>query len=109
MAHGTIDAGSSGVEVVPKILAELGKRVVRPRRKIDVVSIEQINWYGKRKGVLALAHLAGAVAGYFSALGATIRWFPAREVKARSAKNGAPRGFDDHQMDALSLVKLART
>jgi Holliday junction resolvasome RuvABC endonuclease subunit len=76
--------------------------------KPDVVSIEELVWYGKRKGVLALSHLAGAVAGYaLGVWGAKPLFFNPREVKAVSRAHAAPEGFTEHEHDALSLCRLA--
>lgn len=77
--------------------------------EVDKVGIEMIVWYGKRKGVLALAHLAGAcfgiIQGYAGQYG-TVQFFLPKEVKATSAKYPAPKGYDEHQHDALSICRL---
>ena len=74
----------------------------------DVVAIEELVWYGKRKGVLALAHLAGAVAGYvLGEMDAKSLFFQPRDVKAMSRTYPRPEGFTEHEHDALSLCRLA--
>lgn len=75
------------------------------RGAIDVVAVEEIVWYGKRKGSLALAHLAGALYGYFSNHAAVMFFLP-RDVKALSATLKKP-SWNEHELDALALCQLA--
>ncbi len=71
----------------------------------DLVAIEQINWYGRRKGVLALAHLAGVLGGIYAGA-KDVLFFAPKEVKQESALE--PRtGWTAHEVDALSLCRLA--
>lgn len=75
---------------------------------IEKVGIEMISWYGKRRGSLQLAHLAGAIYGFYAALPQFkhIHFFTPKVVKATSEQYGAPKGFDEHQTDALSICRL---
>ncbi len=72
---------------------------------IDSAAVEMISWYGKRRGSLQLAHLAGGCVGYLLARGIDTRFFTPKEVKAMSAKS-TRKGYDEHQNDALSLCLL---
>lgn len=71
----------------------------------DAVGIESIQWFGKRKGVLILAHLAGMLGGMWASSPAGVWYFSPKEVKPESALH--PRvGWTAHEIDALSLCRL---
>jgi len=89
---------------LPKLVGQLVDKI---QTQPKIVAIEMISWYGKRKGVLALAHLAGAVAGPFVATGSVIKYFPASMVKQATLDYPAPKNFNEHEADALSLCRLA--
>lgn len=74
----------------------------------DLIGIEMISWYGKRKGSLQLAHLAGACAGFLHTRTTDQypKFFSPKQVKAISASYKPPKGFDEHQHDALSICRL---
>lgn len=77
--------------------------------KANLVSIEELVWYGKRRGVLGLAHLAGAVAGWAIANSAEIMFFQPMDVKAATRAGRFPKAFTEHEKDSLSLCRLALT
>lgn len=73
---------------------------------VEKAGVEMIVWYGKRKGVLALAHLAGACYTLLLTKGFDVRFFLPKDVKNNSLQYHAPQGFDEHQHDALSICRL---
>lgn len=94
-------------EGLPQLLAKLSSVVDSGPARCDAAGVEMISWYGKRRGSLQLAHLAGACVGLLLGKGISpVRFFVPKEVKATSAKFGAPKGFDEHQTDALSICRL---
>lgn len=102
--HGTIDLGNTTAwrSLITNALDELWDF------NANIVAIEELVWYGKRKGVLALAHLAGAVAGYaYGTMKAKPLFFVPKLVKEMSRTYPAPEGFTKHEHDALSLCRLA--
>lgn len=90
------------------LLDKLGEFLKPYQNPIDAVGVEMISWYGKRRGSLQLAHLAGATLGFLKANPNvdSVRFFIPKEVKAMSAQFPGPKGFDEHQTDALSLCRL---
>lgn len=90
---------------IQTLLAELATELA-DRPSPEVVAVEMISWYGKRKGVLALAHLAGAFAGAFGGR-ARVLLFPAVLVKRSTESYPTPKRFNEHEADALSLCRLA--
>lgn len=104
LKNGSLSAWQSGL---PSLLDRLDMFVTEyAKEPIDKAGIEMIVWYGKRKGVLALAHLAGACLAHLRPRCNTVRFFLPKEVKATSLKYSAPKGFDEHQHDALSICRL---
>ena len=100
--NGPIRAWQSGF---PFLLDGIGKFI--GTNIPDAAAVEMISWYGKRRGSLQLAHLAGGSVGYLLALGIRpVRFFSPKEVKSMSETNPSPKGFDEHQSDALSLCRL---
>lgn len=106
LARGTLNLGNTRAwrSLVGKAFDVFETWTTKP----GVVAIEELVWYGKRKGVLALAHLAGAVAGYaLGQWGAKPLFYQPRDVKAMSRAWPAPEGFTEHEHDSLSLCRLA--
>lgn len=110
LKNGSIKKWQTGI---PELMRQLYLFV--KDQPIDVAGVEMISWYGKRRGSLQLAHLAGASLGFLLAsvspvsfaLGSIpVRFYTPKEVKTTSAKYGAPKGFDEHQTDALSICRL---
>lgn len=100
LKNGSIRAWQSGI---PTLLAGLNRFLgdTIPAK----AGVEMISWYGRRKGSLQLAHLAGGTLGFL--LGrCPARFFTPKEVKLTSASNKTPKGFDEHQQDALSICRL---
>ena len=103
LKNGSIKQWQSGI---PELLRKLGE-VMNTVERIDGAGVEMISWYGKRRGSLQLAHLAGATLGYLFQGGiATVRFYTPKEVKTMSAQFPGPKGFDEHQTDALSICRL---
>lgn len=103
LKNGSIKQWQKGI---PELLVKLGKELSKVEQ-IDQAGVEMISWYGKRRGSLQLAHLAGATLGYlFQGNIPRVRFYTPREVKSTSEQYGAPKGFDEHQTDALSLCRL---
>ncbi len=59
-----------------------------------------------RRGAVALAHLAGAVAGVYWARGAEVRWVSPARVKPLAARRG-DGGGSAHERDAEALCRLS--
>lgn len=112
-AHGTIHA--DGLKNWPAGIVKIIQQLDYDVPGIpELFAVEQISWYGKRKGSLQLAHLAGAIYGaYVPRLkneGAAIKavmLFRPDEVKKASIDYPAPTDFNEHEADALSLCRLA--
>lgn len=104
LKNGSIKKWQSGIpELLMKLSEFLG--TASPER----AGVEMISWYGKRRGSLQLAHLAGGCVGYLLGRGVTTRFYTPKEVKTTSEQYGAPKGFDEHQTDALSICRLLAT
>lgn len=102
--HGVVDVGSTkdwhiGLGLALTTLANV---CASP----DLVAVEELVWHGRRRGVLALSHLAGAIAGYYKR-GCQTLFFTPKEVKIASQEYPFPDDFSDHEKDALSLCRLA--
>jgi len=104
LRNGSIKDWQKGI---PTLLAGVYEFISRIQM-IDKAAVEMISWYGKRRGSLQLAHLAGATVGYLLAAPniGPVRFYSPKEVKTTSANNKLLRGFDEHQHDALSLCRL---
>lgn len=106
LARGTLGCrrGASWTGALPALVKTLARTV--GAWQPAVVAVESITWVGPRRGALALAHLAGAVGGQYAST-AQVVFFPPHTVKRESARGGPPRGWNAHEVDALSLCKLA--
>lgn len=104
LANGSIKAWQRGIgELLYKLEQFVGSGV-----SWDKAGVEMISWYGKRRGSLQLAHLAGATYGFLTGMPAagTVQFYTPKEVKSMSARFKPLKGFDEHQNDALSLCRL---
>lgn len=102
LVNGPLSKWETGV---PALLDALGSSMASAR--VDMAGVEKIEWYGKRKGVMALAHLAGATYGYLNALNIPVKFFPPKSVKEMSRRHaGEVPNLDEHQNDALSICRL---
>lgn len=102
VAHGLVDLGNSKEwrTLIPKAIDVLHQL------KADAIAVEEIVWQGRRKGALALAHLAGAVIGWAASSGMCARLYQPRDVKAATEQGKFPPNFSDHERDAMSLCRL---
>lgn len=76
--------------------------------EVDGAGVEMISWYGKRRGSLQLAHLAGACYGALHAWKIKTQFFAPKEVKMKSAALNTPK-LNEHEQDAFSLCQLLVT
>jgi Holliday junction resolvasome RuvABC endonuclease subunit len=101
-----IKTSTQWVSQFEALLRQVAEWVLAPFSPVEAVGVELISWYGRRRGVLALAHLAGACAALGLAVSSRVRLFPAAQVKAASAHYPAPSEFTEHERDALALCRL---
>lgn len=71
--------------------------------KVDVVAVEEVVWR-RRRGMLPLAHVAGAVVGLALSMGKVVYLLtPAQKGK----EVAVPKGWSQHEVDAQSLARVA--
>ncbi|MDR7528664.1 MAG: crossover junction endodeoxyribonuclease RuvC [Armatimonadota bacterium] len=94
----------------PAALGALTRRLARLLGRLapQVVGIEAVEWHGPRRGALALAHVAGALAGVCAGRGIPVYWARPVAVKARARRLGRSAHEDDAAAIAVWVEGHAR-
>lgn len=111
VSRGTIDLSSpdptplTPVDVIPSVLREL----VDLAGLAAVGAVEEVVWQGqRRRGMLPLAHVAGAVAAWLLGQGIPVYLLtPAMKHKGAIPKGIARRLKTPHERDAYRLARFA--